>query len=179
MTLSLKTTLMDPGRVLVVLSGTGGTLDTGLEDSREALNMTTLDTRTGQWRWTRHTHTPNKWGLWMVMGTWEKTQGHLRLCLLRVVLVLPMGQRVSGGLQVNWGCEGWEGRLPRLMTNRNVMLVLEGRTGLKRVELNVTRAKPAHWLQICLCVCYVKSLTGWRLGSGLAWELKKKKKGKR
>lgn len=60
MTLSLKTTLMDPGRVLVVLSGTGGTLDTGLEDSREGLNMTTLHTRTGQWRWTRHTHTPNK-----------------------------------------------------------------------------------------------------------------------
>lgn len=66
-----------------------------------------------------------------------------------------MGQRVSGGLQVNWGCERWEGRLPRLMTNRNVMLVLEGRTGFEeRVELNVTRAKPAHWLlQIFLCVC--------------------------
>lgn len=45
--------------------------------------------------------------------------------------------------------------MPRLMTNRNVMLVLEGRTGFEeRVELNVTRAKPAHWLlQIFLCVC--------------------------
>lgn len=47
MTLSLKTTLKDPGRVLVVLSGTGGPLDTGLEDSSEGLNMTM----------TRHTHT--------------------------------------------------------------------------------------------------------------------------
>lgn len=47
MTLSLKTTLKDPGRVLVVLSGTGGLLKTGLEDSRDGLNMTM----------TSHTHT--------------------------------------------------------------------------------------------------------------------------
>ena len=60
-----------------------------------------------------------------MMGAAEKTQGHLRLCV-HAALVLPVGQHVSGGLQVNWGCERWEGRLPRLMTNRNVMLVLEG-----------------------------------------------------
>lgn len=47
-------------------------------------------------------------------------------------VVLPVWWCVSGGLQVNWGCESRVGRVPRLVTNRNVVLVLEGRRGLKR-----------------------------------------------
>lgn len=53
MTLSLWTRLMDPGKVLVVRSGTGGWMDTGLAASTEGLNMT------GRWRIT-HTDMTDK-----------------------------------------------------------------------------------------------------------------------
>lgn len=60
---------------------------------------------------------------------------------------------MSRGLQVNWGCESGMGRVPRLMTNRNVVLVLEGGQEIEEtLKLNVvTKAKPDQWL-LHVCV---------------------------
>lgn len=61
MTLSLWTKLTDLGGMLLVRSGTGGWLDTGLAASKEGLNMT------GRWRITQtHTHTGTQPGTWHV-----------------------------------------------------------------------------------------------------------------
>lgn len=62
---------------------------------------------------------------------------------------------MSGGLQVHRGSENRVGRVPRLVTNRDVVLILEGEGRIEEtVKLNVvTGARPEQWLLHCVCVC--------------------------
>lgn len=56
-------------------------------------------------------------------GSWEGAAGSLREGTLTGRHRRPVRWRVTRGLQVNWRRESWVGRVPRLVANRNVVLV--------------------------------------------------------
>lgn len=161
MSLSLWTTLTDPDKILLVLAGTGGWADTGLDASIDFLNAIDVHTQT------QHGHRQDRHMRFVAINEGQ----HKMMGLLTVICdgpVLPVGGSVSGGLQINWGSECRVGHVPWITTNRNVTLVLQ-------------RKDWKDWNEMlscydCLKVGHLRSLTGCRPGSGLACALKKKKK---